>query len=331
MDSKRLDVKVGLFVFLGLALLAVLLILFSKGTSVFHGTYNLRLHATNVGGLKLRASVLLAGVTVGDVADIQLQPDGKRVTILLKIYKSVTIYGDAHFVIEQAGFLGDNFVAILPTDNKAPPLGNNADVDCEPPFDLQQVARSVTGFIARVDETVRKIEDSVTQLQKTVLSQQTMTNLSVTIGNLRVASDEAVVAVGNINSLVATNRDQINFAVSNVVYFSQDLTNLSGNANEILATNGVVISEAISNIEVSTETLKQITDDVHTGKGPLGTLLEDQTTATNLQATINNLAIATSNLNQLGLWGFLFHHQGEAAHTSSPSSRYSSPRETEKP
>ncbi|HTR40982.1 MAG TPA: MlaD family protein [Pseudomonadales bacterium] len=331
MDNKRLDVKVGLFVFIGLFLLAVLLILFSKGTSVFHGTYSLRLHATNIGGLKQRASVLLAGVIVGDVSDIQLQPDGKSVTIILKIYNGVTIYGDAHFVIEQAGFLGDNFVAILPTDNKAAALADGADVECEPPFDLQQVARSATGFIQRVDQTVQKIEDSVTQLQKTVLNQQTMTNLAVTIANLRAASDQAVIAVADIDSLVATNRSQVNFAISNVVYFSQDLTQLADNANGILATNGMTLSESMSNIQATTETLRQISDDMKAGKGLAGTILENQDLATNVQATVNNLAIATSNLNQLGLWGFLWHHQGEPARTNASPSKYSSPRDSQKP
>ena len=50
MEQKRLETKVGLFVFVGLVLLAVLLIQFSKGTSIFRGTYELRLHASNVGG-----------------------------------------------------------------------------------------------------------------------------------------------------------------------------------------------------------------------------------------------------------------------------------------
>ena len=38
MDKSRLESKVGLFVFVGLVLLAVLLIQFSKGTSLIHGT-----------------------------------------------------------------------------------------------------------------------------------------------------------------------------------------------------------------------------------------------------------------------------------------------------
>ncbi len=112
MEQKRLETKVGLFVFIGLVLLAVLLIQFSKGTSVFHGTYELRLHASNVGGLKPRAAVLLAGVQIGSVSDIQLADDGKSVTIFLKIYKKYKIYSDSRFVIEQSGFLGDQYVSV---------------------------------------------------------------------------------------------------------------------------------------------------------------------------------------------------------------------------
>src|SRR5271154_83631 len=105
MENQRIASKVGLFVFIGLVLIAGAVILFSKGTSFFHGTYDLRLHAVNVGGLKKEASVLLAGVQVGNVSDIQLADDGKSVTILLKIYKRYQIYHDAHFVIESQGFL----------------------------------------------------------------------------------------------------------------------------------------------------------------------------------------------------------------------------------
>jgi phospholipid/cholesterol/gamma-HCH transport system substrate-binding protein len=120
MEKSRLETKVGLFVLVGLVLLAVLLIQFSKGTSVFRGTYELRLHASNVGGLKQRAGVLLSGVQVGGVSDIQLAEDGKSVTIVLKIYKECKIYHDARFVIESANFLGDQYVAIVATSNSPP-------------------------------------------------------------------------------------------------------------------------------------------------------------------------------------------------------------------
>ncbi len=123
MDKSRLEIKVGLFVFIGLVLVAVVLIQFSKGTSLFRGTYELRLHAVNVGGIKERAGVLLAGVQVGSVSKIKLAEDGKSVTILLRIYKDFPIYHDARFVIESAGFLGDQYVSVIPTTNSLPTVG----------------------------------------------------------------------------------------------------------------------------------------------------------------------------------------------------------------
>ncbi|HEX3626041.1 MAG TPA: MlaD family protein [Verrucomicrobiae bacterium] len=317
MDNKRLELKVGLFVFIGLVLLAALLIAFSKGTSVFRGTYTVHLVAANVGGLKLRASVLLAGVQVGAVSGIKLAPDGKSVNITLRVYNGTTIYNDANFVIEQAGFLGDQFVAVLPTANQGTIITNNEEVHCEPPFDMLAVARSASGFITRIDNTVAKVEASVSELQKSLLNEETLTNLSMAVANIKEASDHANGVVGGLDTLVATNSGQVHLAVSNIVFFSQELTQLAANANGVLDTNGVAISGAVSNLQAATTTLRQIADDMHAGKGLAGTILENQALATNVEVTVNNLEITTSNLNKFGIWHMLWSHP--APHTNGPS------------
>jgi len=309
MDKSRLETKVGLFVFVGLALLAVLLIQFSKGTSLFRGTYELRLHAANVGGLKQRASVLLSGVQVGAVSSIQLAPNGKSVTILLKIYHDCKIYSDARFAIEQSGFLGDPYVSVIPTSNAPPVLQNGADVICLEPFNLLEVARSASGFIQRIDETAKKLDASVGDLRRVVLNEQTLTNFTVAINNLRSVSERAIGTVGDLDALIATNGSQINLAVSNVVFFSQDLIRLANSAQGVVTTNGPEITAAIENIESTTEVLKKLADDLQSGKGLAGTTLENEQLATNVQAIAYNLAIASSNLNRLGLWRFLWHHE----------------------
>jgi len=309
MEKTRQEIKVGLFVLVGLVLLAALLIQFSKSTSIFRGTYQLRLHASNVGGLKQRASVLLAGVQVGNVSDIQLAPDGKSVTILLRIYKDYKIYHDARFVIQQSGFLGDQYVAIIPTANQPPVWTNDANVECEAPFNLQETARAAAGFIQRIDETAKKLDAAVSDVRRLVLNEQTLTNFADTIGNLRAISEQATDTVASINALVATNGAQIDLAVSNVVFFSQDLIRLSDAAHGVISTNGTEISTAIKNLETSTADLKKLTGDLQSGKGLAGTLLENEQLSTNVQAVAANLAIATSNLNRLGLWHFLWHHE----------------------
>jgi phospholipid/cholesterol/gamma-HCH transport system substrate-binding protein len=324
MDKSRLEIKVGLFVFIGLVLVAIVLIQFSKGTSLFRGTYELRLHAVNAGGIKQRAGVLLAGVEVGSVSQIKLAEDGKSVTILLKIYKDYPIYHDARFVIESAGFLGDQYVAVIPTTNSLPLLEDGADVPCQEPFNLQEVARSAAGFIQRIDETAKKLDASVGDLQRVVLNRQTLTNFAIAINNSRVFSEQALDTIHDVDNLVATNAGQINLAVSNAVFFSQELTDLSGSAKSLLATNGAIIGVAVSNVEASTEILKKVMTDLQSGHGLAGTLLQNEQVATNAQIIAANLAITTSNLNRVGLWGILWAHKIPATNTAALSSPHNS-------
>src|SRR5258708_3248230 len=149
MNKSRLEWKVGLFMFIGLVLLGALLIEFSKGLTIFRKTYDIYLRSTNVGGLKARASVLMSGVQIGTVSDIRLAPDGKTVTIILRIYHEYQIHKDATFAIEQSGFLGDNYVAILPNQNEGDVYHDQEVAEAEAPFNIQQFTRTATGFITR--------------------------------------------------------------------------------------------------------------------------------------------------------------------------------------
>ena len=68
MAQSKMEWKVGLFVFIGLVLLAALMLNFSKGMSFFKKKYELNLRAENAGGIKEKAAVLMSGIQVGNVA-----------------------------------------------------------------------------------------------------------------------------------------------------------------------------------------------------------------------------------------------------------------------
>ena len=309
MDKKRLEWRVGLFVFIGLVVLGVLLLQFSKGASLFRPTYNLYLTAKNVGGLKAQASVLMAGVNIGTVSKIRLNPEGTNVTITLKIYQSYLIHKDARFLIEQSGFLGDQYVAIVPTQNAGGVWQSDDHPAAEEPFNLQEVARSAAGFLKRVDETTKKLDEAISDVRRLVLNEQTLTNLSVTVGNMRAASEHAVSTVDNINSLVETNSLSVASAVSNLVHFSEQLNDFAGDFKTVLATNSVTLNASMKNIESSTVVLKNVLQDVQSGKGLAGNVLRNEQLATNIDMLAANLAIASSNLNRLGLWHFMWHKE----------------------
>jgi len=308
MEKKRLETKVGLFVLLGVVLVAVLMIQFSKGTSVFRGTYQLMMHSRNVGDLKPRASILMSGVQIGSVSAIELAPDGRSVTIHLRIYKDYLIHDNARFVIESSGFLGDKYVAIVPNENQdgIPVLTNGAPVDCEEPFNLQEVARSAAGFIQRLDTTAKKLDDAVVDVRRYALNEQTLTNLAITIADLRATSERAISTVGDLDALIATNGPTLSHSVSNFCAFSDEIKQFGNSLGGVLETNAPGVAASVKNFEDSTAILKSILADVQAGKGLAGTVIYNEQLATNVAQIVQNLSITTSNLNRVGLWGILW-------------------------
>src|SRR5437879_4926963 len=262
MSKSHLEGKVGLFVFIGLVLIAGLLIQFSKGSSFFRPTYTIYLRAPTVGGLKPRAAVLMAGVQVGTVSEIKLGPQGTNVTMTLKIYRQYVIHKDAQFVIEQSGFLGDQYVAIMPTQNQGDVFHPGDVAETLAPFNLQEVARAAGGFIQRIDETARKLNDAIIDVRKHVLNEQTLTNLSTAANNLRVVSEHASSTIDGLGFVVQTNGAAISVAVSNLVFFSDQINDFAGGLSGVLASNAPPLTSAVKNIESSTVILKNVLEDV---------------------------------------------------------------------
>lgn len=306
MSQSRVEIKVGLFVLVGLALLGFLFLKFSKGSSSFRKTYELRLKATNVGGLRPRSFVLISGVAVGTVSAIKLSPEGTNVIVLLSIFSDFKIHKDARFLIEQSGFLGDQYVAIVPTANKLEPWPPGSEVTAEEPFNLQEAARSAGGFLLRADETAKKINEIIAEVRQQVLNEKTLTNLSVAVANIRHVSEQAVTTMETLSALVQANAPVVSQSLSNVSNFSARLGDIGDSTQNLIAENREKISAAVHNIENATIMLTNILNEIQSGKGLAGTLVHNEQVATNVSHIVANLSITTSNLNKLGVWRILW-------------------------
>lgn len=311
--KKRLEWKVGLFVLIGFVLLAVLMLGFSKGLTLFRPTYTILLRSTDVGSLKVRSAVNMSGVQVGTVSDIRLAPDGRSVTLTLKIYNEFPIHRDARFTIEQSNLLGDEYVAITPTKNAAPVFRNGGIAHAEAPFNFTETARTAAGLVVRVGQTAQQLTETVADLRRVLLNDQTLTNLAITAQNLRDTSERATTtlnglnsAVDEINSLLLTNGPSVSLVASNLSLFSQDLKTAGSTLNNLLVTNAPEVNAAIKNIETSSETLRSLLKNLEEGKGAAGKLLRDEQLSANLSQVAQNLSVTSSNLNRLGLWGILW-------------------------
>jgi phospholipid/cholesterol/gamma-HCH transport system substrate-binding protein len=321
MNKSRLEWKVGLFVLIGIIVLAALFLQFSKGVTFPGQTYTIKLRTPNVGGLKVKSQVLMAGVQIGTVSDIALSPHGTNVTVSLKIFNRYQIHKDARFVIEQAGFLGDQYVAILPTRNAGDIFHDGDIAVTEPPFNLQEVARSAAGFLQRIDETAVRLNDAIADVRRLVLNEQTLTNLSTAVGNMRMVSEKALGTMDSLDVLISTNSPALGHASSNLVVFTEELKEFSTGLGAILATNSDQIHNAVKNIESSTTVLKTVLEELQAGKGLAGALLKNEQLADSVSQIANNLSITSSNLNRLGLWGILWQRKPPKANAPSEPAR----------
>jgi len=120
MGKKSIEILVGFFVLLGMVGLTFLALKAANLGSVGGGdTYTLRANFDNIGGLKVRAPVRTAGVTVGRVTDIDLDSKTYQGVVTMEIARSYPFPKDSAAKILTAGLLGDQYIGLEPGGDEA--------------------------------------------------------------------------------------------------------------------------------------------------------------------------------------------------------------------
>jgi phospholipid/cholesterol/gamma-HCH transport system substrate-binding protein len=115
MGRKGIETLVGLFVLLG-TLAIVFLALKAANLASFRigNTYAVTAKFDNIGGLKVRAPVKSAGVTVGRVTAIALDTKTYQGTVTIELEEGVHFPTDTSAKILTAGLLGDQYIGLEP-------------------------------------------------------------------------------------------------------------------------------------------------------------------------------------------------------------------------
>lgn len=114
MQMRTIEIVVGAFMLAGLvsqALLAVQVSGFNVGREA--NTYTVYARFENVGGLAVRAKVSIAGVTIGNVAEISLDQATAQALVRMEIDSDVDqITLDSTAVILTEGLIGGKMIGI---------------------------------------------------------------------------------------------------------------------------------------------------------------------------------------------------------------------------
>ena len=115
MQRKSMDALVGCFVLAGILALAFLAVRASSSASAaIRGGYELTANFDNIGGLKTRAAVRSAGVVVGRVTDITLDPQTYQAHVTMQMDSRFHFPKDSSLKIMTAGLLGEQYLGMEP-------------------------------------------------------------------------------------------------------------------------------------------------------------------------------------------------------------------------
>jgi phospholipid/cholesterol/gamma-HCH transport system substrate-binding protein len=280
--ERGLEFKVGVFVFLGLAMLGALVVQFGRLGEGVKTYYQLTIRFNDASGLLKGSDVLLAGARIGKVSGgPRLVREGDGVAVPLKIYDYVKVPEGTKFSVGSSGLLGDRFVNVtIPPGPPKAYLPPNAYVNGARETGIDDLTRSGGALVNDLRGTVQKIDTTVDRLNQDTLSPANMENLKLSMEHLNQATGALAQSSKKLDGVV----EQADSAMVSAKKAADDLQNAIGDTRKVLRS--------------ATQ-----------GKGIVATLLNDQTLAADLHALVTNLRTH----------GVLFYRDSAATAQSKPT------------
>lgn len=291
-ESKGADFFVGLFLLIGLGIIAIMVMVFGRVSQGGQSVYLLSVEFPNANGIVKGSYVLLSGARVGDVsAAPRLIGDNYTVVVDLKIYGDVQIPRTAVFQIRSSGMLGDSYVDIVP------PASYTA-ADFAQPGETIKGQRAAgldeltakggammdtlnTEILRKVSTQLDEIKIATTSINTGLLSEKNLKNLEESFANLKEATDSFAETSKKLDAVVTKVEDVAKLAE----------TTMKG-ADSAMADVKLTLADFRKTADASTKTIgsaRLLIDKAMHGGGPLGMLISDKQTAADLKALISNM------------------------------------------
>ena len=165
---SRLELKVGIFVFIGLIILGIFVLRignFRTGVSGYQANFVFNF----VNGVRTGAPVRFAGVDIGEVKSMKfiLLPleQKTQVQIVGWLKTDVRIPSDSAVWINTLGLLGEKYVEIMPGKDYAKCLSENGTLIGTDPIPMQEVTELAKGIAIRLEGMLSNLDESIVKLK----------------------------------------------------------------------------------------------------------------------------------------------------------------------
>ena len=166
MKSLEFEIRIGLFVLVGLILLTV--ITFSIGDFFFKPGYTLNVILGFANGVEQSAPVRLAGVEVGEVKETGVFKDEKgntKVKLKLWLTNDAKVEEDAKVVINTLGLIGEKYVEIMPGTPGKRILGEGDIVGAVDSISVEQMTKKGYDIALKLEKAVDSLDSILAQIK----------------------------------------------------------------------------------------------------------------------------------------------------------------------
>lgn len=295
-QKRSVEIRVGIFVIVCLALMAGLIWKFGKYEPLTKHTYEINVVFSTVGGIVNDAGVLYGGIGVGKVRSITLDQQGLlKVKVTLAIYDTVKIRKDAKFVINQSGLLGDRYVDIIPQGATAEFLEPGATVEGSTSVDLSEAIHGVVDVLHQAAGTIQRVDKAIQRIDETVLSRQSLEHIDSSLANIDITTSNAIALTLSLRSIVDDNRGKVDETLTkfsdvadNLKLTSRSVDQVVKKVDQIVTVNQDDIRAATKKLAESAERLNDIFARLEKGEGTVGKLLVDPTLHDEIVQLVHN-------------------------------------------
>ncbi len=292
----RQNMKLGLFVFAGIALFLAAVFYIGSERNVFNKTFTVSAVFKNVEGLTEGDNVWLSGVKIGTVKNVTIISEGQVVVNLsLKNKQNEFIKRNATAFIGSDGLVGSKIVVIRP-GNASEAIHDNDTINSLSPTDTQELiniakdvgsnTRSLTDDLKLITAKINKGQGVVGELLN---EGELSRDLRETINSLRMASQNTNDATMDLKKLVL----EINNGDGLVTKLIKD-SSYAVNFTKALEN----VAQVGANAKVMSEDLREVVAKFNDKNNAIGVLVADSAFANKLRLTLNNAQSASVKLDQ---------------------------------
>lgn len=295
------ETKIGVLAIVGVVLL-VLGFNFLKGKNLFKKNEYIYAVYQDVQGLKKSNPVVINGLQIGRIENIDGGKDMKRIVVTVNLFKDVNIPSNSLAVINP-NLLGSPTLEIQLGNTKKYLQSGDTLLTTLSGGAFDEALKLINPVLYEVRNAVKSL-DSVLHIVTGVFDPTTKNNIREIVANLNTTTASFAISAASLQQMMNAQNGALAKSLENVNTFTANLNSNNQKLNDILSNTqkatanfaAIDLKKTLDTLNVAVNNFKAGSEKINSKDGSLGLLLNDKTLYNNLESTSNKINILLDDI-----------------------------------